>query len=206
MRLMGAMHGASEGEAMSRIKRLLVAAGLVVMCMGDIVHGASSQSGSQIAEAVGGGKSLTWDVAIDCRTFRFNGGISFEQFGRGDGFIANGKIFPAGTLPNGVQANDPNDPGSIGNWIERGTMAATLAEISAGKRPAFFASWFHFLDDGSGLIADGPHPDSGPMAIVGGMGRFRDASGELSDVIIGSNSTGCPNLRLTIRLKKRAAH
>jgi len=38
---------------MSRIKRLLVAAGLVVMCMGDIVHGASSQSGSQIAEAVG---------------------------------------------------------------------------------------------------------------------------------------------------------
>lgn len=105
-----------------------------------------------------------------------------------------------------MQANDPNDPGSIGNWIERGTMAATLAEISAGKRPAFFASWFHFLDDGSGLIADGPHPDSGPMAIVGGMGRFRDASGELSDVIIGSNSTGCPNLRLTIRLKKRAAH
>jgi hypothetical protein len=36
------------------------------------------------------------------------------------------------------------------------------------------------------------------------MGRFRGARGELSDEIIGTNSTGCPNLRLTIRLKKEA--
>jgi hypothetical protein len=42
------------------------------------------------------------------------------------------------------------------------------------------------------------------MAVVGGMGRFSGASGELSDQIIGTNSTGCPNLQLTIRLKKQA--
>ncbi len=42
------------------------------------------------------------------------------------------------------------------------------------------------------------------MAVVGGMGRFSGASGELSDEIIGSNISGCPNLRLTIKLKKQA--
>ena len=43
------------------------------------------------------------------------------------------------------------------------------------------------------------------MAVVGGIGRFSGAGGELSDEIIGWNSTGCPNLRLTITLEKRAA-
>jgi hypothetical protein len=83
-------------------------------------------------------------------------------------------------------------------------MAATVAEIVAGKRPAFFATWFHLLDDGRGLVADGPHPEPGPMAVVGGMGDFSGASGELSATIIGTNSTGCPNMRLTINLKKQA--
>jgi hypothetical protein len=94
-------------------------------------------------------------VAIDCRTWRFNLGIPFDQLGRGDSFIANGRIFPGETLAAGVQANDPNDPGSIGKWVQRGTMAATLKEILDGARPVFFATWFHFLDDGSGLVADG---------------------------------------------------
>ena len=154
------------------------------------------------AEATGKKKSITWDVAIDCRTFRFNNGTSFAEFGRGDGFIANGKMFRARTLQSGAQANDPNEPGSIGDWVERATMAATFAEIDAGTRPAFFATWYHQLADGSSLVADGPHPDSGPMAVTGGIGRFRGASGELSAEILGTNTTGCPNLRLTVRLEK----
>jgi len=113
-------------------------------------------------------------------------------------------MFHAGTLPSGTQSNDPNDPGSIGSWIERGTMAATLAEIGAGTRPAFFATWYHLLDDGRGLVADGPHPDSGPMVVTGGMGAFSGASGELSAEIIGTNISGCPNLRLTINIEKQA--
>jgi hypothetical protein len=150
------------------------------------------------------GSTIRLDVALDCRTWRNNGGISDDALGRGDGFIADGRIFPGGTLPSGDQANDPNDPGSIGRWVQRGTMAATLAEIVAGARPAFFATWYHFLDEGAVLVAEGPHPESGPMAVVGGAGRFGGASGELSDEIIGWNATGCPNLRLTIRLIKLA--
>jgi hypothetical protein len=149
-------------------------------------------------------RPIVWDVAIDCRTWRFNGGIPTAEFGRGDSFLADGTIFPAGTLQAGAQINDPNDPGSIGKWTQRGVMAATLAAIVSGTRPAFFATWFHLLTDGSGLVVDGPHPESGPMAVVGGMGRFSGATGELSDEIIGSNSTGCPNLRLTVTLKKQA--
>jgi hypothetical protein len=182
----------------------MIAAGLVLSGLGDMVPGLPHQFAAQTVQAASSHKSITLDVAIDCRTWRFNGGTSFEGLGRGDSFLADGRIFPAGTLGAGAQSNDPNDPGSIGKWTQRGTMAATLAEIVSGTRPAFFATWFHFLDDGSGLVVDGPHPESGPMAVVGGMGRFSGASGELSDEIIGTNNTGCPNLRLTITLKKQA--
>jgi hypothetical protein len=181
----------------------LFALGLVVCGPGDILPGFPSGLGLKTAEAAASKHRITWDVAIDCRTWRFNSGTSFQDFGRGDGFIANGKIFPARTLPSGVQSNDPNDPGSIGTWVERGTMAATLVEIVAGTRPAFFGTWYHLLDDGPGLVADGPHPDTGPMAVIGGMGAFSGASGELSAEIIGTNITGCPNLRLTVNLKRK---
>lgn len=182
-----------------------LAAGLVVSGPAAMVLGYPLGFAGHVVHAASAHKRLTWDVAIDCRTWRFNGGVSPEEFGRGDGFLAHGRIFRRGALGAGAQNNDPNDPGSIGTWTQRGTMAATGAEIAAGARPAFFATWFHFLNDGSGLVVDGPHPESGPMAVVGGMGRFSGASGELSDEIIGTNSTGCPNLRLTIDLEKQAA-
>jgi hypothetical protein len=176
---------------MKRMVLSLVGAGFMVASVGG-------------ADAAGRQTSLMWDVAIDCRTFRFNHGLPFSAFGRGDGFIANGRMFAAGTLASGAQTNDPNDPGAVGDWVERGTMAATFAEIAAGTRPAFFASWYHLLNDGSGVVADGPHPDAGPMAITGGMGRFSGAGGELFVEIIGTNITGCPNLRLTAQLKRKA--
>jgi hypothetical protein len=184
---------------MRRTMLSLVATGVIVCA--PVPAGVSVELGAQAAEASKGKKRMMWDVAIDCRTWRFNTGLSFEEFRRGDSFIANGKMFPVGFLPSGAQRNDPNDPGSIGDWVERGTMAASLSEIGAGTRPAFFATWYHLLDDGRGLVADGPHPDSGPMAVTGGTGAFRSAGGELDAEIIGTNITGCPNLRLTVRIR-----
>ena len=176
-----------------------------LVTLGLLVFGltGSSQLGVQTAVAADTERPITWDVAIDCRTWRFNLGISLADFGRGDTFIANGKIFPGGTLHAGTQNNDPNVAGSIGNWIEHGTMAATSAEIAAGERPAFVATWFHLLNNGS-VVAGGPHPDSGPMAVVGGTGDFRGAAGEIDVEIIGTNSTGCPNMRLKVSLQKQA--
>jgi hypothetical protein len=183
---------------------LMIAAGLVLSGLGDIVPGVPPRLAAQTVHAAGSRTSINMDVAIDCRTWRFSGGIPFDEFGRGDHFLADGRLFPAGTLGSGAQSNDPNDPGSIGTWTQRGTMNATLAEIEAGTRPAFYATWFFFLDDGSGLVAEGPHPESGPMAVVGGMGGFSGAGGLLVDEIIGSNISGCPNLRVKITLKKQA--
>jgi hypothetical protein len=183
---------------------LMIAAGLVLSGLGDIVPGGPPPFAAQTVYASDSHKPITLDVAIDCRTWRFSGGIPFDGFGRGDHFLADGRLFPAGTLGSGAQRNDPNDSGSIGKWTQRGTMNATLAEIVGGTRPAFYATWFFFLDDGSGLVVEGPHPESGPMAVVGGMGRFGGAGGVLVDEIIGSNISGCPNLRVIITLKKQA--
>jgi hypothetical protein len=183
---------------------LLMVAGGVVLGLGDILPGPGPQLGPRAAEASGTRNPIVLDVAIDCRTWRFNSGLVLGEFARGDGFISNGKIFPADTIPDGEQLNDPNDPGSVGNWFQRGTMAATATEIGEGTRPAFFATWYHLFPNGSGLVVEGPHPEFGPMAVVGGMGRFSGASGQLLDRIIGTNVTGCPNLRLTFHLKKHA--
>ena len=40
------------------------------------------------------------------------------------------------------------------------------------------------------------------MAVVGGMGSLAGASGQMEVNIIGENSTGCPNVRVTIVLQK----
>ena len=189
------------------LKLLAVAgASLIIAGLADPGRGVLPRLGIATVEAAGTAndraRRVRWDVAMDCRTWRNNGGLSNDAIGRGDGFIADGRMFRGGTLPSGVQSNDPDDPGSIGSWVERGTMAATVSEIVAGARPAFFATWYHRLNDGSMLVADGPHPESGPMAVIGGTGRFRGASGELADEIIGWNSTGCPNLRITVTFEK----
>ncbi len=145
-------------------------------------------------------QEVGWDVAIDCSTWRFATGLGFEQAGRGDSFIASGRLFAYGSLPGGEHTPDPSR--AVGKWVQRGVMAATVVEIDGGTRPAFFATWYHLPDDGSGIVADGPHPESGPMAITGGMGRFSGAAGQLRDEIIGWNDTGCPNLRIRILLKR----
>jgi hypothetical protein len=41
-------------------------------------------------------------------------------------------------------------------------------------------------------------------AIVGGTGRFKGATGEVTEHVIGNNSTGAFNLRFTFRIKKQS--
>ena len=73
-------------------------------------------------------ETMTFDVALDCRTFKYSRGVPLEQIVPGDGYILSGKIFPAGTLRLGAEMNDPNAAGSIGTLVTRGTTNATLAE------------------------------------------------------------------------------
>jgi hypothetical protein len=64
----------------------------------------------------------------------------------------------------------------------------------------------HFqFDDVGTLVAEGlVGRPTGVAAVVGGMGAFSGAGGELTGVSIGTNSTGYPNLRVTFNLKKQA--
>jgi hypothetical protein len=64
---------------------------------------------------------------------------------------------------------------------------------------------YHQFDSGGMLVSDGPASLAPPVnAVLGGMGAFSGAGGELTVVAIGTNSTGFPNLRHTFNLKKQA--
>jgi len=114
------------------MKRIVLS--LLTVCFGAFGLAGPFQVGLQTAKAADTEKSIILDIAIDCRTFRNNLGLPFANFGRGDGFIANGKLFPRGTLLPGAQSNDPDSAGSIGKYIEHGTFLhpSTLTSLSIG--------------------------------------------------------------------------
>lgn len=151
-------------------------------------------------------ETITFDVALDCRTFKYNRGVPLEQIVPGDGYILTGKLFPAGTLRLGPQMNDPNAPGSIGTLVTRGTTNGTLAEHLANPNvPGVFETGYLLLNAGSsGLVSNGWFAPGGAnrAAVTGGWGTLRGASGELSFSALGTNSTGCENSRVTIILVK----
>ncbi len=192
---------------MKRIVLSLFASGLVVLGLAGIVPGFPSSLGVQAVVHAATETTITLDVASDCRTFNYNRGIPLTQIVRGDGFIMNGKIFPAGTLRSGAQSNDPNGPGSIGTWVGRGTSTGTLAEHLANPAaPGVFWTQYLLLNDSRALVSEGWYAPSGVgrSAVTGGMGAFSGSSGEMSGVSIGTNITGCPNIRFTITLEKQA--
>jgi hypothetical protein len=152
-------------------------------------------------------KDLTIDVAVDCRTI-----ISGQ--GRGAVFIISGKIFPAGTLPSGTAFNDPTQPlngvRSIGEFLGRGQYTLPLPPSVA----PFYSSaigdgsthYFIFENGRTALTAEGyGFPEGGLpkevlLAVTGGIGGFRGASGDIRGVRLGTNVTGCPNFRTSINL------
>jgi hypothetical protein len=149
-----------------------------------------------VVNAAGDPNTLNFDVACDCRT-----GVSGSN--RGDVFIIQGKIFPAGTLPSGSAANDPTQPvngvASIGDWICRGQVAGTFPpEIAAAYESTPFAwnTQYFLLKNGRALTAEGYDiPDGGFLSVTGGIGGFRGAAGDIQGTIFGTNITGCPNFR-----------
>src|SRR5260370_39215411 len=75
--------------------------------------------------------NLSYDVAIDIKTFSLSNNDPADPKNprRGSTFVVYGKIFPAGTIPAGVSSFDPNQPGSIGNWVWRGVFLADYTDV-----------------------------------------------------------------------------
>jgi hypothetical protein len=176
----------------------LFAFGLVIL--GQVsMHAAQENKDNEI-------NTITLDVAADCRTFKYNRGIPGDQVLQGDSYLTKGRIFSAGTLRPGPQDNDPNDPGSLGSWVNRGQNAASFAEILAGAPfPISFFTDYYMLNDGRAIVTEGFNVSAttARTAVVGGVGGFTGVSGETSAVVIGSNITGCPNIRVIFKLKKQ---
>ncbi len=156
--------------------------------------------------------TLVFDVATDARTFRINRGAPLPDAKRGDSFIVEGKIYPAGTLPVGGTLLSPGafnldaTPGSIGKWVLRGTFNADFAEILAGAEPAVFGTQYFIFNDGKVLISDGSHAGSQPQLrpLVGGGGQFSGAAGDVKEELLGTNVTGLFNQRFTFKIKKQS--
>ena len=148
--------------------------------------------------------TLTFDVACDCRT----GSPAFFGGNRGDAFIINGKIFPAGTLPSGTASNDPTEPvngvSSIGDWSCRGQVAGAFPPAIA---PAYSSTPFawntqYFILEGGALTAEGYAMPTGELlSVTGGIRGFSGASGFIVEAPFGTNATGCPNFRAKFRLR-----
>jgi hypothetical protein len=158
-----------------------------------------------------GVRTLVYDVACDARTFRLNKSGTLMDARRGDGFIVQGKIYPAGTIPPGGTIDNPGPfdpdtaPGSIGTWICRGTFQFDIGEILAGANPHLYSTQLHLFENGRGLVHEGPEGGAPQVrALTGGMGRFSGAAGEVLEEPIGVNSTGLFNIRHTFKIKRNS--
>jgi hypothetical protein len=115
-------------------------------------------------------------------TFSYDGGVS-----RGSGLEACCGLPPVETPPLWVQ-------------LRRGRPGV----VDLFKQLGIGTGWYQF-DAGGTLVAEGlVSRPTGFATVVGGLGAFSGASGELTGVAIGTNSTGFPNLRITFKLKKQA--
>jgi hypothetical protein len=188
---------------MKRTILLLFATGLAVFCLALIQPDFLPAGGAVRAETE---SRITLDVALDCRKFNYMRSLALTEIVRGDSFILDGKIFPAGALRAGQQVNDPNAPGSIGSWVSTGTSTDTLAgHLANPTSPAVFGNQYFLLNNGM-LVTAGWFAPAGTsdISVTGGTRAYSGASGEVLAENIGTNATGCPNSRFTIVLKKQA--
>jgi len=183
---------------MKRITRIMVLAlGLVLLAgLAGVVPGIGPRGTIQTTTQAAPHHVFALDIAVDCRT-------SVTGSNRGDVFMVNGKLFPAGTLPSGTATNDPTQPvngiAPIGDFLVRGQHALPFPpEIaqSYSSAPADFATQYYVLNDGRGLTAEGYASASLGLvllSVTGGIGGFRGATGDLQGTFLGTNATGCPN-------------
>jgi hypothetical protein len=170
------------------------------------------------ADSSGDVETFTVDVAQDSATNAQNDIVRKEGnnpalFSRGDTFILDGTIYPAGSLPSGQADNDPNAPGGMGKYRLRGTYTTDNKsfEQAIKDKPnvtpvmAFATEVFSFPDDGTTILTDGIWPNAHFTAnrqVLGGTGRFQYVVGQITEQNIGENKTGFCNLRVTFTLKR----
>ena len=153
-------------------------------------------------------QTVVYDVACDARTFRLNKSGTLLDARRGDGFIVEGKIYPAGTIPAGGTMDNPGSfdldtaPGSVGTWVCRGTFNSDIEDILKGAHPHLYSTQLHLFNNDSGLVHEGPEGGAPQLrALIGGTGGLAGAAGQVREEPIGVNRTGLFNIRHTFQIK-----
>jgi hypothetical protein len=159
---------------------------------------------------------FTVDVTQDAKTSAQNNldpSKGQDTLSRGDTFILDGAVYPAGTLADGVADPRPADH-PIGNYRIRGTtllkstgdFTRAVAGDTTAPRLMFFATEeFSFPDDETSILTEGVWPNarrSAHRVVIGGTGRFRDVVGEAFIQNIGEGTNGFCNSRVTFKLKR----
>jgi hypothetical protein len=128
-----------------------------------------------------------------------------STFTRGDTFIIDGTVYPAGTIPSGKGDPDPNVQ-PIGKYRFRGTYTGSPTTVPI---VAFASELFSLPDDDTSILTDGVWPNeqfAAHRVVLGGTGRFRYVVGEVYEENIGLNKDGFCNLRVRFRLTKASGH
>lgn len=182
-------------------KSLLLLLGMVVLFGTGLLRSGAAPAQDH-NKNVTSGNTLTFEVAIDGDTFKYDQGVlPSVDFLKGDTFILWGKIFPADSLPLGAARNDPNAAGSIGTWICRGTFVLDQVEDN-GTKPHVITTQTFLFDNGSSLSSDGLEGNVEVLrAVIGGTARYFGAAGEVTEKPLGTNITGLDNARFDFRLK-----
>lgn len=123
----------------------------------------------------------------------------------GTTFVIKGKIFPAGTITG--PGFDPNQAGSIGDWVCRGVFTKDGAAMAPGvSQEVDTTQMFLLPDDRKAIWTEGVEGDQGVTehrAVIGGTGELHGATGEvIQETFLGLNSTGGFDSRFTFRIKK----
>lgn len=124
---------------------------------------------------------------------------------RGSFFLTEGRVFPKGTIKGDGSTFDPNSAGAIGTWLCRGTHLADASAIADGSADVWVATTQNYLfpDDRLSVATEG-REGSAPSVrtVVGGTGPLRDYVGEQHQQLLGFNTTGGVNLRVTFVLTR----
>jgi hypothetical protein len=158
---------------------------------------------SPLADA-GQPMTVVLDVALDAGTLSYSraeAATSGPQ--RGDTYVVNGFVYPAYSIPGGdaTLSFTPGMDGSVGTIVISGVFMSDAAGLAPGDALVTTSTHVFALDNADGLITqgmDGAYPQI--RAMLGGTGQFSGAIGQVSEELLGTNSSGGATVRLTFQL------